>query len=98
MELRERLAADDRGNTEWQRDLSVSNEKVGDVLVAQGKLDEAVKACRNSLAIRERLAALDRSNSGWQRNLRYTIGRIGSLAYRFVLAHGRFTHLLSPIA
>jgi hypothetical protein len=32
-------------------------ERVGDVLVAQGKLDEALKAYRDGLAIRERLAA-----------------------------------------
>jgi hypothetical protein len=41
----------------WQRDLSVSYNKVGDVLVAQGKLDEALKSYRDSLAIAERLAA-----------------------------------------
>jgi hypothetical protein len=28
--------------TGWQRDLSVSYEKVGDVLVARGKLNEAL--------------------------------------------------------
>ena len=48
-----------RSNTQWQRDLSVSYDKVGNVLVAQGKLDEALKAYRDSLAIVERLAAAD---------------------------------------
>ena len=48
---------------EWQRDLSVSLRKIGDVLLAQGKLDEALKAYRDSLAIRERLAAADPSNT-----------------------------------
>ena len=71
---------------EWQRDLSVSYDKVGDVLVAQGKLDEALKAYRDSLAIAERLAATDRSNTQWQNDLQFSIGRIGDLAYRFVLA------------
>jgi hypothetical protein len=42
--IRERLAGADRSNTQWQRDLSVSYTKVGDVLVAQGKLDEALTA------------------------------------------------------
>ena len=36
------------------------------MLVMQGKLDEAFKACRNSLAIRERLAAADRNKTEWQ--------------------------------
>jgi tetratricopeptide (TPR) repeat protein len=40
---------------------SVAYNKVGDVLKAQGKLDEALKAYRDSLAIAERLAAADRS-------------------------------------
>ena len=104
--IRERLAAADRSNTGWQRDLSVSlqqgrrraggagqarrgaqeptataspspsawpppipatpigsaisrcrTNRIGDVLVAQGKLDEALKRYRDSLAIAERLAA-----------------------------------------
>jgi hypothetical protein len=44
-------------------------DKIGDVLVAQGKLDEALKAYRDSLAIRERLAAADPGNTQWQRDL-----------------------------
>jgi tetratricopeptide (TPR) repeat protein len=39
------------------------------MLKAQRKLDEAIKAYRNALAIRERLAAADRSNATWQRDL-----------------------------
>ena len=49
--IRERLAKQDPGNAEWQRDLSVSYNKVGDVLVAEGKLPEARKAYESSLAI-----------------------------------------------
>ena len=36
--IAERLAAADPGNAGWQRDLSVSHERIGDVLVAQGEL------------------------------------------------------------
>ena len=39
------------------------------MLAAQGKLDEALEAYRDGLAIRERLAAADRSNTRWQRDL-----------------------------
>jgi tetratricopeptide (TPR) repeat protein len=66
--IAERLAAADRSNTRWQRDLAFSYERVGSVLAAQGKLEEALKAFRDSLAIAERFAA-DRSNMQWQRNL-----------------------------
>ena len=53
----EPLAAADRSNTQWQRDLSVSYNSVGEALKTQGKLDEALKAYRDGLAIREGLAA-----------------------------------------
>ena len=34
--IADRLASADPGNAGWQRDLSVSDDRVGDVLVAQG--------------------------------------------------------------
>ena len=49
--------ASDCSNTGWQRDLSVPYDRIGDVLMVQGKLAEALKSYRDSLAIRERLAA-----------------------------------------
>ena len=53
--------------------------KVGDVLVAQGKLDEALKAYRDDLAIAERLAAADRTNALWQRDVSVAQNRIGDV-------------------
>ena len=41
----------DPGNAGWQRDLSVSYNRIGDVLVAQGNLPEALKSYRDGLAI-----------------------------------------------
>jgi len=34
--IAEALAARDRANTQWQRDLPISHDRIGDVLVAQG--------------------------------------------------------------
>src|SRR5262245_65835989 len=65
----QRLAAQDPGNAGWQRDLSVSHIKVGDVLIAQGDGAGALAAYRASLGIRERLAAQDPGNAAWQRDL-----------------------------
>src|SRR5271165_6158964 len=45
----ERLEASDAGNTLWQRELSVSNNRIGDVLVKQGHLPEALKSYRAAL-------------------------------------------------
>ena len=47
----------------------MSYEKVGDVLVAQGNLPEALKAFRHSHDIFNRLAQADPGNAGWQGDL-----------------------------
>ena len=53
-------AARRQGN---ERDLSVSYNKMGDVLVAQGDLAGALKSYRDSLAIRDKLAKADPGNA-----------------------------------
>jgi tetratricopeptide (TPR) repeat protein len=83
----QRLAQSDPGNAGWQRDLSVSYEKVGDVQQAQGDLAGALKSYQASLAIRQRLVALGPSNKQWQDDLQFVIARIGGLAYNFLFAH-----------
>lgn len=65
----ERRAQADPSNVGWQRDLSVSHDRIGDSLAAQGRGDDALSAYRKALAIRERLAAADPSNAEWQRDL-----------------------------
>ncbi|HRX61263.1 MAG TPA: tetratricopeptide repeat protein, partial [Candidatus Competibacter sp.] len=54
-------------------------EKIGNVLVAQGNLPEALKAYRDGLAIRERLAQADPGNAGWQHDLSVSYAKIGAL-------------------
>ncbi len=49
--IADRLAKSDPGNAGWQRDLSVSYDKIGDVKTAQGDLAGALKAYQDSLAI-----------------------------------------------
>jgi hypothetical protein len=75
-----RLAAADPGNMEWQRDLSVSQNKVGAVLRAQGNLPGALEAFRRSLAMAERLAAADPGNMEWQRDLAVSHYKLAGLA------------------
>ena len=78
----ERLAAADPGNAGWQRDLSVSHNKIGDVQRAQGDLAAALASYRASLAISERLAEADPGNAGWQRDLSVSQDRIGDVRGR----------------
>jgi tetratricopeptide (TPR) repeat protein len=75
----EHLAQSDPGNAGWQRDLSISYEKIGDVQVAQGDLPGALKSYRDDLAITERLAQSDPGNAGWQRDLSVSYERIGDV-------------------
>ncbi len=67
-----KTAADDR-------DRSVANSAVGDVLVAQGDLPAALTAYRASLGIRETLAKRDPGNSEWQRDLSVSHNKIGDV-------------------
>ena len=64
---------------EDERDLSVSFNKVGDVLVAQGNLSEALKSYRDGQAIFERLAKSDPGNAGWQRDLSVSFDNVGDV-------------------
>ena len=77
--IAEKLAALDPGNTEWQRDLSIAYSKVGDILEATGRNDEALAAHRKDLALTEKLVAADPRNAEWQRDLSITFERIGAV-------------------
>jgi tetratricopeptide (TPR) repeat protein len=65
--------------------------RVGDVLSAQGRLDDALSAYRAGLAIAERLSAADPSNAGWQRDLSVSQNRVGDV----LSAQGRLDDALS---
>ncbi len=62
-----------------QRDLAVSRNWIGDVLVAQGDLPGALEAYRKSLAIAETLAARDPGNIQWQHDLSISHERLGDV-------------------
>jgi tetratricopeptide (TPR) repeat protein len=70
------VAARTGGN---KRDLSVSYNRIGDVLVAQGNLAEALKNYGDGLAIVDRLAEADAGNAGWQHDLAVSYDKIGNV-------------------
>jgi len=72
-------ALTDPSNTAWQRDLSISHNKLGDLAVAAGDLSTAQQRFQAGLAIRERLAAADPSNTAWQRDLSISQQRLTEL-------------------
>jgi tetratricopeptide (TPR) repeat protein len=79
-----RLAVADRllksapENAGWQRDLSVSYDKIGDVLEAGGNLFEALKTYQERHAIRDRLAKADPNNADRQRDLAMSQDRVAT--------------------
>jgi predicted negative regulator of RcsB-dependent stress response len=62
-----------------ERDLSVSHDKIGDVLVAQGDRAGALESYRAGHAIRETLAGRDPGNAEWQRDLSVSHNKIGDV-------------------
>ncbi|MFM7394786.1 MAG: hypothetical protein ACKO22_10590, partial [Cyanobium sp.] len=77
--LRKGLVNLDLGNTQWQRDLSISHEKIGDVLAAQGDGPGSLAAYQESLTIREGLAKGDPTNMQWQVDVAVSCAKLGSL-------------------
>ncbi len=67
--ISQNLARHDSANLDWQRDLSLSHDRIGDVLVAQGEWAAALDAYRAGLAIHENLVRRDPANAEWQRDL-----------------------------
>ncbi len=77
--LAQQLAAGDPNNSDWQRDLSVSYERVAGILEVQGEREQALAQYIKSLAIREKLAASDPNNSDWQRDLSVSYERVAGI-------------------
>src|SRR5262245_28685615 len=57
--LFERLLSEEPEDLERQRDLSVLQERIGDIFVAQGKLSEAFASYKDSHLIADRIATSD---------------------------------------
>ena len=89
----------DPANTGWQRDLSISHDKLGDVASAAGDLAAARDHYQASLDIRVRLAAADPANTGWQRDLSISRQKIANFevgeAKSEYLAESRSAHAKS---
>jgi tetratricopeptide (TPR) repeat protein len=73
------LLAKKPGSTDYQRDISVSYERLADMQRAQGDLSGALQNYRKSLAIAETLARMDPANAEWQRDLSVSYERIGDV-------------------
>jgi tetratricopeptide (TPR) repeat protein len=73
------LAAEKPGDVTYQSGLFAAYNEVGDVLVDQGELPEALKSFRDGLAIADRLAKADPGNTRWQPDLSVSYNNIGAV-------------------
>ena len=78
--ITERLAAADPDNAEYQRDLSISHERLGNLAIASGDSATAEQPYRTSLSIAERLTAADPDNAEYQRDLSISHDKLGNLS------------------
>jgi tetratricopeptide (TPR) repeat protein len=91
--IAERQAGRDGNDIRWQHDLAVTHERIGDVLDEQDNLDDAAAAYRASLTVREWLAEAAPDDADRRRELLGTVGKLGDLAYKLLLA-GQFAAAL----
>ncbi|WP_224360257.1 tetratricopeptide repeat protein [Hyalangium versicolor] len=77
--IAERLAQQDPGNSQWQRDLFLSHHQVGDVLLAQDDTEGALSSFQAALPIAERLTQQDPHDSLWQYHLGFNHRRVGNV-------------------
>ncbi len=78
-DITSRLVRDAPDNTDWQRDLAVSHNKVGGVHQAQGQLVAALAEYQAYQRIMQTLVAREPDNTGWQRDLavsHYCVGGV----------------------
>jgi tetratricopeptide (TPR) repeat protein len=79
LEICQPFAAADPSNAQWQRDLSISHEKVGDILQAQGDLGGALAAFNESLRLIKPLTEADPANTLWQRHISISHLKVGDI-------------------
>jgi tetratricopeptide (TPR) repeat protein len=73
------LAERDPDNPVWQRDVSVTLNRLGAIALGSSELAEALKADEEALGIVRRLNERDPNNATWQRELAISLSGIGNV-------------------
>jgi tetratricopeptide (TPR) repeat protein len=79
LDINRRLVDKDPRNTQWQLDVSISLDRIGDLLAAQGNLSGAIENYRESRDIRRAFVAKDESNARWQIALAASLANLGQI-------------------
>ncbi len=78
-EIFQALLAQQPDSTDFQLELSISYERIGDVQRAHGNLPAALASYQASLAIADHLAKSDPGNAGWQSDLSLAYDHVGNV-------------------
>jgi tetratricopeptide (TPR) repeat protein len=76
------LVKEQPASTDFQLELSISYDRIGDVLIVQGNLAEALGSYQAASTIRDHLAQSDPGNAVWQRGLSVSYEKIGDVQIR----------------
>ena len=79
LRLHEERASSEPDRADYQRDLSVSYERMGDLYRALGQGEKAREAYQSSLSIAERLASSEPDRADYQRDLSVSYNKMGDL-------------------
>jgi tetratricopeptide (TPR) repeat protein len=71
------LAEREPDDPRWQRDASVTHDRIGDFLLVGGQPDLALESYKKSLALSQALAARDPASLRWQHDLSVAHDRVG---------------------
>jgi septal ring factor EnvC (AmiA/AmiB activator) len=77
--IRERLAAADRSNTQWQRDLAISYFKLASVYERQDRIADALQELTKGRDIVAALVAMAPGNAQWKNDLAWCERQIARL-------------------
>ncbi len=79
LSLGRELADHNRDDPQWQRDISVTLNRLGSIAFSSGELGDALKADEEALGIMQRLTERDPGNADWQRDLAFILSGIGNV-------------------
>jgi tetratricopeptide (TPR) repeat protein len=78
--IRERFIALDPTNAKWRFQLSISHQRIGNILLAMsGQREQALEVFRTALAISEKLAADDPGNTQVRQDLAVSYNKVGDM-------------------
>ncbi len=91
LSLARELADRNRDDPEWQRDVSVTLDKLGSLALSSGEAAEALRAYEEAVSIMRRLVEGNPNNALWQLNLVDSLNGVGNIKYQTGDARGALT-------